>query len=363
MTRHKRKRWVGACLLGAALGATGCSMDITGPPAACCQSGTRGPCATAALEADQRLTPSSATAAEAARYPAPAESGPTVMASITPVPAAVVNVDAVTKKKPSPPPLVPAPVKPAEVAKASDGGRTFPAVKASDQAVKAPEPVAPRPVMKAPEPVASSEVVKAPEPVAPRAVAECSAVPCPVVKAPEPVTPGPVTPCAATVCALTPCPPPTPSDQRLVVISKPSRKKKRLAAASRPVLTFDPSAPESAAWSAGFHPDAAVGHAEGVRKGYVDLTVQPWFGCAEDHSWLNGQLMYSRATDTWRLHYASVDDADPYGGTVTLVGHEELKGLKDGGYVKVYGSPADPDRREPYSPYHVVSFEVVERPN
>jgi hypothetical protein len=137
MTRHKRKRWVGVCLLGAALGATGCSLEITGPPApACCQPGTRGPCATAALRPDQRLTPLSATAA--AGLPggkpanaAPADSGPTVLASVTPVPAAVVNASTL----PESPRRLPAaePVKPPEVP------RPY-------QVVKAPAPVAPCPV-------------------------------------------------------------------------------------------------------------------------------------------------------------------------------------------------------------------------
>jgi hypothetical protein len=309
MTRHKRKRWVGVCLLGAALGVTGCSLDITRPPAACCQPGTRGPCATAALQPDQRLTPLSATAArglpgdkpaDAAAQPAPAESGPTVVASITPVPAAVVNAPAVPESLPRPPAVEP--VKPPEAAR-----------------------------------------------------------PYKVVKAPEPVPPCPVIQCAVTSCQA------ALGDQKLAVVPKPPRKKKRPAAESRPALALDPSAapaaPTADARPAGFHPDGAAGHPEAARKGYIDLTVQPWFGCAEDHSWLNGQLMYSKATDSWRLHYASVDDPDAYGGTVTLVGTEELKGLKDGGYVKVYGSPTEPDRREPYSPYRVVSFEVVERPN
>jgi hypothetical protein len=101
-------------------------------------------------------------------------------------------------------------------------------------------------------------------------------------------------------------------------------------------------------------PDAAR------RRGYVDLTIQPWFGCADDHSWLSGQLMYVPATDAWRLHYASVDDNDPYGGTVTLVGGQELHGLKDDEYVRVSGCPVDPDRREADAPYRVTSYQVIE---
>ncbi|HJT78315.1 MAG TPA: hypothetical protein VJ739_14020, partial [Gemmataceae bacterium] len=97
------------------------------------------------------------------------------------------------------------------------------------------------------------------------------------------------------------------------------------------------------------------------RRGYADLTVQPWFGCAEDHSWLKGQVLYSRSTNTWRLHYASVDDTDPYGGTVTLTGGERLKPLKDGMAVRIKGRLLDPDRREPESPYEVASFEILDK--
>jgi hypothetical protein len=92
----------------------------------------------------------------------------------------------------------------------------------------------------------------------------------------------------------------------------------------------------------------------------VDLTVQPWFGCAENHSWLKGRILYDAGTNTWRLHYASVDDADPYGGTVTLTGGDKLKALKDGQAVRVEGRLLDPDRRERESAYEVSSFELVE---
>lgn len=80
-----------------------------------------------------------------------------------------------------------------------------------------------------------------------------------------------------------------------------------------------------------------------VRRGYVDLTVRPWFGHGEEYRWLCGQVMVSHATNTWRLHYASVDDADPYGGTVTLLNNDKVKELKDGQYVRVEGFLTNPD--------------------
>jgi hypothetical protein len=153
----------------------------------------------------------------------------------------------------------------------------------------------------------------------------------------------------------------------------PTRKKKEVR--HRPILTFDasdtevrqvapaPAAVEQVSLKLAAH-DGAPGPAGGaVRRAYVDLTAQPWFGRADDHSWLSGQVLYSTSTNTWRLHYASVDDNDAYGGTVTLLAGDQLKGLKDGQSVRVHGRPIDPDRREAGSPYRVASFEVIEHPH
>jgi hypothetical protein len=287
MTKQKRKRWVGVCLLGVALGATGCSVEITRAPPECCACGAGKPVTLPADPQDRKMLPTAATA-----------------------PASLPADDATA-----------APVRPGS----ADNG---PGLITSVAAAPGDRPPAPRPM-------ASPAVAQAPEPA--------SAVQ--VARAPEPSE---------------------VSGQQLVVISKPARKKKRGAAASRPVLTFEaapaPPADLADAAPATLAQQVMADHGETARRGYIDLTVQPWFGYADDHSWLNGQLMHARATDTWKLHYASVDDADPYGGTVTLVGQEQLQGLTDGAYVKVHGSLADPDRREPGSPYHVDSFEVVERP-
>jgi hypothetical protein len=99
----------------------------------------------------------------------------------------------------------------------------------------------------------------------------------------------------------------------------------------------------------------------GSRRSYVDLRVQPWFGHAADHSWLSGQLVYSHCSNTWRLHYASVDCADPYGGTVTLVPGDQLAEFKDGQYVRVEGHLTKPGEKEPDSPYEVTAVKVVDK--
>jgi hypothetical protein len=97
------------------------------------------------------------------------------------------------------------------------------------------------------------------------------------------------------------------------------------------------------------------------RRSYVDLTVQPWFGHAADHSWLSGQLVYAHSSNTWRLHYASVDSADPYGGTVTLVAGNQLAGFKDGQYVRVEGRLTKPGDKAPDSPYEITAVKVIDK--
>jgi hypothetical protein len=97
------------------------------------------------------------------------------------------------------------------------------------------------------------------------------------------------------------------------------------------------------------------------RRSYVDLTVQPWFGHAADHSWLSGQVVYAHSSNTWRLHYASVDSADPYGGTVTLMPSDKLADLKDGQYVRVEGHLTKPNDKEPDSPYEVTAVKVIDK--
>jgi hypothetical protein len=174
-----------------------------------------------------------------------------------------------------------------------------------------------------------------------------------------------------------------PSETRrpitLVMDTRPvTPKKKHGTPRSRPVLTLDTSDPNpppvvQAALPAGPAPATPaaiqrVAAEESVferpklpaRRGFVDLTAQTWFSRAEDHSWLTGQVLYARTTNTWRLHYASLDDNDPYGGTVTLAGEQSLQGLKDGQHVRVHGCLVDPDRREAGSTYRVSSLEVVE---
>jgi len=73
------------------------------------------------------------------------------------------------------------------------------------------------------------------------------------------------------------------------------------------------------------------------RKSFADVTAQPFFSHAADYSWLQGQVEYSHFGNSWRLRYASVDESDSYGGSVTLLDNNLLENLKDGQYVRVQG--------------------------
>jgi hypothetical protein len=96
-----------------------------------------------------------------------------------------------------------------------------------------------------------------------------------------------------------------------------------------PVSTVVPPATNNAALTRGEPPPP--------RKSFADVTAQPFFSHAQDYSWLQGQVEYSHFGNSWRLRYASVDESDSFGGSVTLLDNNLLQNLKDGQYVRVQG--------------------------
>ena len=88
-----------------------------------------------------------------------------------------------------------------------------------------------------------------------------------------------------------------------------------------------------------------------ARKSFVDVTAHPCFSHAEDYSWLSGQIQHSRIAKAWRLRYASVDEVDPYGGSVTLMDDARVAGLKDGDFVRVHGRFVNPEGKGIAPPY------------
>jgi hypothetical protein len=101
---------------------------------------------------------------------------------------------------------------------------------------------------------------------------------------------------------------------------------------------------------------------EPVRRSYTDVTAAPCFAHARDYTWLCGRVEYSRLSKGWRLRYASVEEADRFGGSVTLVPDPKLDALKEGQYVRVAGHLAG--EAAGLSPqYEVESVTPVQHPN
>jgi hypothetical protein len=90
-------------------------------------------------------------------------------------------------------------------------------------------------------------------------------------------------------------------------------------------------------------------------------TTATGFGHAEDYSWLSGQLQYSHFNKAWRLRYASVDEADLHGGSVTLSEDLHMAGLKDGQYVRLEGRLVNPDAKGSAPMFQVNSIQVIDK--
>jgi hypothetical protein len=88
-----------------------------------------------------------------------------------------------------------------------------------------------------------------------------------------------------------------------------------------------------------------VGEPDSVRKALVDITAHRCFNHTEDYQSLTGQLQHSHITKAWRLRYASVDEVDPYGGSVTLTDDARLSERNDGDFVRVHGRLMNPEAR------------------
>jgi hypothetical protein len=71
-----------------------------------------------------------------------------------------------------------------------------------------------------------------------------------------------------------------------------------------------------------------------------------FFAHDPNYHWLVGILAYSKVQDAWVLRYASVEDSDRYGGSVTLVYPGRMNAFKSGQLVRVEGHLIDPDSRQ-----------------
>ena len=94
------------------------------------------------------------------------------------------------------------------------------------------------------------------------------------------------------------------------------------------------------------------------RRTFTDITAHPAFGHAPDYSWLVGSLDYIKSRQAWCLRYASVDEDDRYGGTVTLVDPGPMTGYRSGQLVRVKGEMVD----RPVPGYRVRALTPLQQP-
>jgi hypothetical protein len=96
-----------------------------------------------------------------------------------------------------------------------------------------------------------------------------------------------------------------------------------------------------------------------ARRSFPDITARPEFAHSADYSSLTGTLSYIPQKHQWRLRFASIDEEDRYGGSVTLDVGQQMKAYHDGQIVKIDGQLADQDSREPSPLFHVKDVTAV----
>lgn len=81
------------------------------------------------------------------------------------------------------------------------------------------------------------------------------------------------------------------------------------------------------------------------RRSYTDVTAKPGMGHADNYTWLKGELQYLHGANVWNLRYASVDEEDKFGGSVTLVEMGRQHNFQSGQMVRVEGEVVDAEAK------------------
>jgi hypothetical protein len=121
--------------------------------------------------------------------------------------------------------------------------------------------------------------------------------------------------------------------------------------AEKPKPDLTPAAPKAETAAATVIPP--VGKDFAPRRSFADITAKPEFGHASDYTWLTGELSHIPSKNQWRLRFASIDDEDKYGGSVTLDASLELRGFLSGQLVRVEGEMIDKESRDIAPKYRV----------
>lgn len=97
-----------------------------------------------------------------------------------------------------------------------------------------------------------------------------------------------------------------------------------------------------------------------ARRTFTDITAHPKFAHDPNYHWLVGKLDYSKIQQAWTLRFASVEEDDRYGGSVTLMEPGEMKEFRSGQLVRVEGRMENPDDFHARPPFRVQSIRAVE---
>jgi hypothetical protein len=98
-----------------------------------------------------------------------------------------------------------------------------------------------------------------------------------------------------------------------------------------------------------------------VRRTFTDLTANPAFAHDPTYRRLVGTLDYSHFHNSWTLRFASVEEEDQYGGSVTLVETGPMTSFQSGQLVRVEGFLVNPEDARPRPTYHVQSIRPMDR--
>lgn len=96
------------------------------------------------------------------------------------------------------------------------------------------------------------------------------------------------------------------------------------------------------------------------RRTFTDITAHPKFAHDANYQWLVGKLDYSKIQQAWTLRYASVEEDDRYGGSVTLVEPGRMSSFQSGQLVRVEGRMENGDDFHARPPFRVQSIRAVE---
>jgi hypothetical protein len=120
---------------------------------------------------------------------------------------------------------------------------------------------------------------------------------------------------------------------------------------------MSPLSPAVTAVEAGGQPAIDPLH-QGIvtRRTFADITAHPKFAHDPNYHWLVGTVDYSRIQRAWLLRYASVEEDDRYGGSVTLENPGRPNVLKNGQLVRVEGYVINPDSSQLRPAFHVKSI-------